>query len=235
MDSISSSVGFAHYWAQSDAVSHVVAYVLLAMSILSWYVIFTKGWSAWRMRRGARAADQFWQALNLDDAMNTLRLADPENVYTPIAEHAIQAANIKSRDAGASNIQSSAGSGADLITGNGRNDAIMRNLRRALTRASSRLENGLTALASIGATAPFVGLFGTVWGIYHALLAVSASGTVQIDKIAGPVGEALIMTALGLVVAIPAVLAYNGFTRTNRVINAELDGFARDLYAHLST
>lgn len=233
MDSISSSAGFAHYWAQGDAVSHAVAYVLLAMSILSWYLIFTKGWSAWRMRRGASAADQFWQAPNLDDAMNTLRLADPENVYAPIAEHAIQAADTHP-PAAASGVQSTTDSGTGPGTGSGHNDAIMRNLRRALTRASSRLENGLTALASIGATAPFVGLFGTVWGIYHALLAVSASGTVQIDKIAGPVGEALIMTALGLVVAIPAVLAYNGFTRTNRVINAELDGFARDLYAHLS-
>ncbi|MEO7031059.1 MAG: MotA/TolQ/ExbB proton channel family protein [Herbaspirillum sp.] len=232
---MSSSAGFSHYWAQGDAVSHAVAYVLLAMSILSWYLIFTKSWSAWRMRRGTRAADQFWQAPSLDDALNTLRAADPENIYVPIADHAIQAANIPRQDATASDTDSSVASNASLNTDSGRNDAIMRNLRRALTRASSRLENGLTALASIGATAPFVGLFGTVWGIYHALLAVSASGTVQIDKVAGPVGEALIMTALGLVVAIPAVLAYNGFTRTNRITNAELDGFARDLYAHLST
>jgi biopolymer transport protein ExbB len=96
-------------------------------------------------------------------------------------------------------------------------------------------ENIYTLLASVGATAPFVGLVGTVWGIYHALIAVSSAGTIQIDKIAGPVGEALIMTALGLVVAIPAVLGYNAFTRVNRVTLAELDAFAHDLHAYLTT
>ena len=113
-------------------------------------------------------------------------------------------------------------------------ELITRTLRQEINRVSARLENGLTVLASIGSTAPFVGLFGTVWGIYHALLAVSASGTVHIDKIAGPVGEALIMTAAGLAVAIPAVLAYNAFTRVNRVTLAELDAFAHDLHAHLT-
>ena len=210
--------GFAHYWAQGDAVSHAVAYVLLAMSILCWYLILTKSWSAWRRRRGTRALDHFWQAPSLTDAINMLRAADSENLYAPLAEHGANAVN----------------TAAGALQADGRRDeAVTRALRRALTRASARLENGLTALASIGATAPFVGLFGTVWGIYHALLAVSASGTVQIDQVAGPVGEALIMTALGLMVAIPAVLAYNGFTRLNRVANAELDGFARDLHAYL--
>ena len=114
-------------------------------------------------------------------------------------------------------------------------ELITRTLRREINRVSSRLESGLTLLASVGATAPFVGLLGTVWGIYHALAAVSAAGTVQIDRIAGPVGEALIMTAMGLTVAIPAVLAYNAFTRVNRVTLAELDGFAHDLHAFLTT
>jgi len=112
---------------------------------------------------------------------------------------------------------------------------ITRVLRSEITQASSRMESGLTFLASVGSTAPFVGLFGTVWGIYHALLAIAASGQVQIDKVAGPVGEALIMTAAGLAVAIPAVLAYNAFVRVNRIALAELDGFAHDLLALMLT
>ncbi len=216
------AAGFAHYWAQGDAVSHAVAYVLLVMSILSWYYILTKGWSAWRMRRSAGALDGFWKAPTLPDAIALLTPADRESVYTPLAAQSAQAANI-STHAGSLN------AATDL------SELITRTLRREINRVSARLENGLTVLASIGATAPFVGLFGTVWGIYHALLAVSTAGTVQIDKVAGPVGEALIMTALGLAVAIPAVLAYNAFTRVNRLTLAELDGFAHDLHAYLTT
>jgi biopolymer transport protein ExbB len=108
-------------------------------------------------------------------------------------------------------------------------------LRQAINEAAARLEAGLTFLASVGSTAPFVGLFGTVWGIYHALIGVAASGQIAIDKIAGPVGEALIMTAVGLAVAIPAVLAYNAFTRVNRLLLAQLDGFAHDLHAFVTT
>ncbi len=151
-----------------------------------------------------------------------VRHADSENVYAPLATQSAQAANVGAQ-AGSLNANVDP---SELIT---------RTLRQEINRVSARLENGLTLLASVGATAPFVGLFGTVWGIYHALVAVSATGTVQIDKVAGPVGEALIMTALGLVVAIPAVLAYNAFTRVNRVTLAELDGFAHDLHAYLTT
>jgi biopolymer transport protein ExbB len=116
-----------------------------------------------------------------------------------------------------------------------RNEVVTRVLRQEMNRTSARLESGLTLLASVGSTAPFIGLFGTVWGIYHALLQIASSGQVMIDKVAGPVGEALIMTAAGLAVAIPAVLAYNAFTRTNRVVMAELDGFAHDLHALVTT
>jgi biopolymer transport protein ExbB len=213
--------GLAHYWAQGDAVSHSVAYVLLAMSLLSWYYILSKGWSAWRIRRSAGALEGFWQAPSLPDAITLIRKSDPENVYTPLAAQGAQAAGVKPQE-GSLNAATDLG---ELIT---------RTLRREINRVSARLESGLTVLASIGSTAPFVGLFGTVWGIYHALLAVSASGTVQIDKVAGPVGEALIMTAAGLAVAIPAVLAYNAFTRVNRVTLAELDAFAHDLHAYLT-
>ncbi len=212
----------AHYWSQGDSVSHAVAYVLLLMSVLSWYYILSKSWSSWRIRKSANALEGFWKAPTLTDAIALVKHVDSENVYTPLAAQSAEAANIKSQD-GSLNAATDPG---ELIT---------RTLRQEINRVSSRLESGLTLLASVGSTAPFVGLFGTVWGIYHALIAVSAAGTVQIDKVAGPVGEALIMTALGLAVAIPAVLAYNAFTRVNRVTLAELDAFAHDLHAYLTT
>jgi biopolymer transport protein ExbB len=215
-------LGLAHYWAQSDAVSHSVAYVLLLMSIASWYYILSKAWSSWRIRRSAGALEGFWKAPTLNDAIAVVRQADTENVYAPLAVQGAQAAGVTSQE---KSLNAAVDPG-ELIT---------RTLRQEINKVSSRLESGLTLLASVGSTAPFVGLFGTVWGIYHALTAVSAAGTVQIDKVAGPVGEALIMTALGLLVAIPAVLAYNAFTRVNRVTLAELDAFAHDLHAYLTT
>ena len=221
------NLGFAHYWAQGDAISHGVAYLLLLMSVVSWFYILSKALSSWRIRRSASALDGFWQAPTLGDAIAVIKPVDTENVYAPLAEQAADAAAIRAPAAG--NSAASLNAATDL------GELITRTLRREINRVSSRLESGLTLLASVGSTAPFVGLFGTVWGIYHALMAVSASGTVQIDKVAGPVGEALIMTALGLVVAIPAVLAYNAFTRVNRVTLAELDAFAHDLHAYLTT
>lgn len=212
----------AHYWSEGDAISHIVAYLLMLMSIVSWYFILSKSWSAWRIRRSAGALEAFWKAPGIADANALLQRADPENVFTPLAMRGADAATLTPA-AGSLNAATDPG---ELIT---------RTLRREINRVSSRLESGLTLLASVGATAPFVGLLGTVWGIYHALAAVSAAGTVQIDRIAGPVGEALIMTAMGLTVAIPAVLAYNAFTRVNRVTLAELDGFAHDLHAFLTT
>ncbi|WP_050477350.1 MotA/TolQ/ExbB proton channel family protein [Herbaspirillum rhizosphaerae] len=219
------TVGFAHYWAQGDAISHAVAYALLLMSIASWYYILSKTWSSWRIRRSSNALDGFWKAPTLTDAIAVMQTVDSEEIYVPLALRSSEAASISSKQQGAPSLNAATDPG-ELIT---------RTLRREINRVSARLERGLTLLASVGSTAPFVGLFGTVWGIYHALAAVSASGTVQIDKVAGPVGEALIMTALGLVVAIPAVLAYNAFTRINRLTLAELDGFAHDLHAYLTT
>lgn len=214
--------GLAHYWSQGDAVSHAVAYALLLMSVISWYYILAKAWSSWRTRKSASAVESFWKAPTLTDAIAMLKNVDSENVYTPLASQSAEAANLKSQ----TDSLNAASDPSELIT---------RTLRQEINRVSSRLESGLTLLASVGSTAPFVGLLGTVWGIYHALIAVSSTGTVQIDKIAGPVGEALIMTALGLAVAIPAVLAYNAFTRVNRITLAELDAFAHDLHAYLTT
>lgn len=216
------TLGFAHYWAHGDAVTRAVAWLLLAMSLLSWYYILSKIWSTWRIRRSAGALERFWNAASLGEAIALLRDADGENVYTPLAAQGAHAADVRGR----------AGS---LNAGVDPGELITRTLRREINRVSARLESGLTLLASVGSTAPFIGLFGTVWGIYHALTAISAAGTIQIDKVAGPVGEALIMTAAGLLVAIPAVLAYNAFTRANRITLAELDAFAHDLHAFLTT
>ncbi|MFM1991720.1 MAG: MotA/TolQ/ExbB proton channel family protein [Pseudomonadota bacterium] len=211
-------LGLMHFWEAGDGVSHAVAWLLLAMSVLSWYVILSKAWSAWRLRRGARAAlDRFWSARSLDEAVEALARDDAEGVFAPMADKARRAARMPDD--------------ATLAGEVDRDELVTRVLRQEMTQASSRLESGLTFLASVGSTAPFVGLFGTVWGIYHALLGIAGSGQVMIDRVAGPVGEALVMTAAGLAVAIPAVLAYNAFTRLNRVVLAELDGFAHDLLA----
>ncbi|MCZ8102559.1 MAG: MotA/TolQ/ExbB proton channel family protein [Burkholderiaceae bacterium] len=215
-------LGLMHFWEAGDAVTHSVAWLLLAMSIASWYFILSKGWSAWRLRCGARAAlERFWSARSLDEAVDALNRDDPERVFAPMADKARRAARM----------QGDASLGASVD----RDELVTRVLRQEMTQASARLESGLTFLASVGSTAPFVGLFGTVWGIYHALLGIASSGQVMIDKVAGPVGEALVMTAAGLAVAIPAVLAYNAYTRLNRVILADLDGFAHDLLALVTT
>ena len=216
-------LGLMHFWESGDGVTHAVAYLLLAMSIASWYWIFMKSWNLWQGRRTALTAlPQFWGAPSLDAAATQLAAADREQLFAPLATVALQAAQVPP----ASNSLNAKVDPSDLIT---------RSLRQQISRAAAQLEAGMTLLASVGSTAPFVGLFGTVWGIYHALLNIAGAGQIAIDKVAGPVGEALIMTALGLAVAIPAVLAYNAFARGQRLILAELDGFAHDLHATLTT
>ncbi|MEJ7807235.1 MAG: MotA/TolQ/ExbB proton channel family protein [Telluria sp.] len=206
------------YWEQGDALSHAVAYVLLAMSLVSWFFILSRAYSSWRIRRALPALALFWAAPNVTDGIALLSQADSEDIFAPLPTYGL------AHSAGAANL------GGQVS----RSDQITRVLRQQITKSTQRIDSGLTILASIGATAPFVGLLGTVWGIYHALANVAAAGVVRIDKVAGPVGEALIMTGFGLVVAIPAVLAYNGFNRLNRVTLAELDGFAHDLHSYFT-
>ena len=214
------AAGIAHFWAQADGVIRATAWALLVMSLISWFVILWKGWQWWRARRTARALDAFWAAPGLEAGTAVLREADPEALFTPVARAALQAA--------------SPAAPGSLASGLAPAEAVERALRLAVEGSVRRLDAGLTWLASIGSTAPFVGLFGTVWGIYHALIEIAASGQISIARVAGPVGEALIMTAFGLAVAIPAVLAYNAFLRVQRSFAGELDGFARDLYAWLT-
>ena len=216
-----STLGISHFWTSADAIIRMTAYLLLAMSVASWVIIFWKGWAWLRIRRAAHRLESFWSAATLDEGAAQLAPSDGEGIFVPIAQAAAQAARARTADA-----QEPDSMNAHVA----RSERVIRALRQAINQASARLEAGLTFLASVGSTAPFVGLFGTVWGIYHALINIAASGQIAIDKIAGPVGEALIMTAFGLAVAIPAVLAYNAFTRVNRVLLAQLDGFAHDLH-----
>jgi biopolymer transport protein ExbB len=210
-----------HFWAAGDAVTHTVAWILLAMSVLSWYLILARALRAARLRsRSRQAINAFWSSPSIDAGIAQLARFDTDRIFVPLAEQARQSREPVPADSLSAHVDAS--------------ERITRALRQALHHASARLEAGQTLLASVGSTSPFVGLFGTVWGIYHALINIAASGQVQIDRVAGPVGEALIMTAAGLGVAIPAVLAYNAFNRLNRLTLAELEGFAHDLFAWAS-
>ncbi|HTP63459.1 MAG TPA: MotA/TolQ/ExbB proton channel family protein [Burkholderiales bacterium] len=219
------SLGLAHFFAQTDGVARGILVALLLMSMVTWYLIVTKTIRLWNERgRSMKFVDSFWNAPSLAAVESQIEKHHPDDPFSHLAWHAINASRHHQRTGAAKLAE--AGSGADFLT---------RAMRRVIDEDTARLESGLTVLASVGSTAPFVGLFGTVWGVYHALVAIGLSGQGTLDKVAGPVGEALIMTALGLAVAIPAVLAYNGFTRANRLLLAKLDAFAHDLYAVLTT
>ena len=217
--------GLAHLWAQSDLVIRLVAAILLLMSVISWYLILVRGVRQLRARRSVDAVDAFWAAPDLGTGLQRLGEQAPDSPFEALARQGAAAADHLRRHTHEDTL------GGKLDA----SEFMTRALRKSISLSTSTLENGLTMLASIGSTAPFVGLFGTVWGIYHALVNISASGLATLDKVAGPVGEALIMTAFGLFVAIPAVLAYNAFTRANRVELSELDAFAHDLLAWFST
>ena len=216
------SLGLGHFWQQADAVIRLTAYLLCGMSIVSWFLIVWKAWGWWRMRRASKELDQFWEAPTIDIAIAKLKPIDVDGIFVPLA-------------VGAANAASHPAAENSLAAQIDRSELITRALRQRINEAAGRLDSGLTILASVGSTAPFIGLFGTVWGIYHALLNIASTAQIAIDKVAGPVGEALIMTAFGLAVAIPAVLAFNAFTRSNRMVLGQLDGFAHDLHATLTT
>lgn len=205
-------MSFFELIAQGDAVSRLVALLLVGMSVASWVVILWKVWLLPRARRAVgRSLAAFWQSGSLEEAQDRLVAFDSEALVLPLIR--------ATRTEGAGTL-AAAGDRAQQLT---------RVLRDALHGAINKLQYGQVLLATVGSTAPFVGLLGTVWGIYHALTAIASTGQITIDKVAGPVGEALIMTAAGLAVAIPAVLAYNIFGRQIARIEADLEGFARDL------
>jgi biopolymer transport protein ExbB len=205
--------GFSAFWSQGDFITRSVAALLLLMSVSAWVVIF---WKAWLLRRVrvdlSRAVPAFWAAPSLDVGREQLAAFDREAVLAPLLAAAVAAPP------------------SGTLESKGHVDSqLTRRLRDALHGVLQHLQFGQVLLASIGSTAPFIGLFGTVWGIYHALISISAAGTITIERVSGPVGEALVMTAAGLAVAIPAVLAYNIFGKRVAASEAELEGFAHDL------
>ena len=213
-------MGLPGFIMQGDAVSKAVALLLLAMSVASWVVIL---WKAWLLQRAsgdmARSIAAFWQSPDVDTALVKIQAFDREALVLPL----ILATKFEASTAKAS--LALAGDKAQQLT---------RVLRNALHGVLNKLQFGQVLLATVGSTAPFVGLLGTVWGIYHALTAIATAGQITIDRVSGPVGEALIMTAAGLAVALPAVLAYNVFGRSIGRMEADLEGFARDLRELLS-
>ncbi len=218
------TLDFVSFWQQGDVVSHSVLLLLAMMSLCSWAIIINKTVQmAWLQHGGGRALARFWRAPNLDVGLQMLARMLPFRLLVEQGHLALSRYHSDHE-----------GIRAHLDAQLSLSDLVTRGLRQGLNRAMAELEQGQTFLASIGAVAPFVGLLGTVWGIYHALTVIGASGQASLDKVAGPVGEALIMTAIGLFVAIPAVLAYNAFNRVQRLIASDLDGFAHDLHVYFT-
>ncbi len=206
-------MGLDRFWAEGDAVTRTVALLLLAMSVSAWVVILRKAWLLKRVRRDiGRAVPAFWAAASLDAGRSALTALDRDRAVAPLLDAALAAPS------------------GDTLEARGQvGSQLTRRLRDALHAVLAQLRFGQVLLASVGSTAPFVGLFGTVWGIYHALAGISAAGTLTIERVSGPVGEALIMTAAGLAVANPAVMAYNLFGQWVAACEADLEGFAHDL------
>lgn len=217
-------LGIFHMLQSGGVVIAITALVLLVMSIISWTVIIVKGLGVQRAKKQAAALQSFWHSTDFEQGIKALD-AEPGQP-NPFKLLAVE---------GQSAMQHHRHSDKQLHDSLDLNDWMTGSLSNAIDDAKDRLSHGLALLASIGSTAPFVGLFGTVWGIYHALLTISDAGSAGLDKVAGPVGEALIMTAIGLATAIPAALAFNFFARSTRNVMAELNSFAHDVFVMLST
>jgi biopolymer transport protein ExbB len=208
--------GLGALWAGGDLVSRSVLILLAIMSLSSWYVILTKLWDQRKLKQSARIVEkQFWTAPSLKDGVERLKKGDD---FRSIAEDGLRAASHHD------------GRLTDRID---LHEWITMSLQRAVDSVNSKLQGGLGLLATVGSVAPFVGLFGTVWGILNALVGIGIAGQASIDKVAGPVGEALIMTALGLFVAVPAVMGYNWLLGRNKALQEALRNFASDLHAFL--
>ncbi|GAA4402238.1 MotA/TolQ/ExbB proton channel family protein [Quisquiliibacterium transsilvanicum] len=223
---MSTELGFANFLAQSDGVARFILAVMLLMSLGSWFLIFRKGARALAAgQRSRRFLQAFWDAPSLEAVRGQLREDGPGDPFSNLVRQGFVAVEQHRRRDEARRLVD-AGTSDEFLT---------RALKRSIGEDVARLESGQTFLATVASTAPFVGLLGTVWGIYHALVAIGAAGDAGLDKVAGPVGEALIMTGLGLAVAIPAAVAYNFFARSNRRVRAALESFAYDVFAFLGT
>lgn len=225
------SLGLAHFLTHADGVAQFILGVMLIMSAGTWYLIATKGMRLIRMRGKSQSfLDAFWEAPNLEAVAGQIREKGAIDPFSHLVHHGFTAIEQHSRCK-----SGGACSAASLIDSGSPDEWLTRALKRAIEEDKSRLEFGQTFLATVASSAPFVGLFGTVWGIYHALIAIGLSGQGTLDKVAGPVGEALIMTGIGLAVAIPAAIGYNTFARANRNVLAKLNSFAYDVYVFLAT
>lgn len=215
--------GIPTLWAQGDFVIKSIAILLLIMSIATWYVIVSRVWRLMKLRRYAHATADFWHAQSFGEGLHILNGDRHHNPFRHLAEE------------GKAAVDHHANNRSDLHGQLSLADWLTACLRGAIDESAERMQSGLSILASVGSTAPFVGLFGTVWGIYHALVGIGAAGQASISEVAGPVGEALIMTALGLAVAIPAVLGYNALIRGNKTVLGRLNRFAHQLHAYFIT
>jgi biopolymer transport protein ExbB len=216
--------GLINLWTEGDGVTRFVALLLLVMSLASWVVIILKTLNLFTAQKQAARIEAFWHSANVAGGVQALG-NEEGNPFRALALRGQEAlAHLKT------------GSGQpELLKELDTSDWVTRGLQNAIDDATAELQSGLAILASVGSTSPFVGLFGTVWGIYHALMQIGMAGQATIDKVAGPIGEALIMTALGLAVAIPAVLGYNALVRGNKAIITRMNRFAHDLHALLMT
>ena len=219
---MNSQFGLANVWSQGDIVTKSVALLLLVMSLSSWIVIIIKTLDLIKYKAIAKSAEDFWYSE--DFAAGLAKLGN--DASSPFRQLAIDG-----REATLHHRNTKAHLHDTLDV----SDWVTRTLRNTIDEFTSKIQSGLAILASVGSTAPFVGLFGTVWGIYHALLSIGAAGQATIDKVAGPIGESLIMTALGLAVAIPAVLGYNALVRGNKGVLQKLSRFAHDMHAYFVT
>ncbi len=214
-ESVVNPYGIEAMWRDGDFITKTTAIILVIMSMGSWYILIVKLFEQYKLMKDAKnAGEEFWAAPSLTQGVSTLSEA---SAFRFIAESGMKATEHHS------------GLMADVDL----NEWVTMSIQRATDNVNNRLQDGLAFLATVGSTSPFVGLFGTVWGIYHALTAIGISGNASIDKVAGPVGEALIMTAFGLAVAVPAVLSYNWLVRRNKVAMEKVRAFSADLHSVL--
>ena len=223
---MNASYGLVNVWTQGDLVTRCVLLILLTMSLATWVVILVKLLNLRQLRVQSRNLEKFWHAKDYAKGVAGLGVA---------AGNPFQALAVEGQKATQHVKQTHGTQVPELHERFDLSEWVTRCLRNSLDDSTASLQSGLAVLASAGSTAPFVGLFGTVWGIYHALMSIGLAGQASIDKVAGPIGEALIMTALGLAVAIPAVLGYNALVRANKAVLAKLNRFAHDLHAYYVT
>ncbi len=215
-ETVTNPYGLDALWSQGDFVSRGTLIIMVIMSMGSWYIIFTKLWEQYKLgRSGGPALKKFWTAGSVKSGVDTL---EKGSAFRYIAEEGLKASEHHE---------------GTLVDNIDLNSWVSMSVQRAIDSINSRLQDGLAFLATVGSTAPFVGLFGTVWGIYHALTAIGISGQASIDKVAGPVGEALIMTAFGLAVAVPAVMGYNWLIRRNKGCMDQVRTFGADVHSVL--